>query len=305
MLTSAAVTMGRGGDGHDARGLGGGAHESVPQPDASSRDCGGTCPLADLRRSLGPECLALPAREGGVRCAAVTAAALCRLVPARHGRVRTPGATAAPGIAELLAALYRYVKGDLSRAFNRQTTFSHRSVPLVVFGLSKVPTELKRVRMRQLQHYVWSQHVDKSKRTIEFLDEAWHFLSNPETAKDLADRIVRLRKYGGAVVMATQQVDDYLKNDEARRATSQASVRIIMKQRDESVNTVGDLYGLTDQERRTVRTLRHGEYLMLSGGFRSLIAKVVPAERLALYDTRADAQPAQVQVAQDTAGGGR
>jgi hypothetical protein len=199
----------------------------------------------------------------------------------------------------LLAGLYRFAKGGLSGVFSRQTTFSHRAAPLVVFGMSRVPQDLKRVRLRQIQQYTWAQHLDKSRRTVEFIDEAWHLLGQPETAQDLADRVVRLRKYNGAAVIATQQVEDFLKNDQARRVIGQASLQLIFKQRESSISAVAGLHALAEHERDALRLLKTGEYMLISGAYRSIISKNVPASRLALYDTRPDASaPPRRAVAQ-------
>jgi hypothetical protein len=197
----------------------------------------------------------------------------------------------------LANALYPMALGMESRAFNRLTNVNTRENPLVVFGLKHIEqvSPLFAKRVRQIQQFTWTRLMrpagDWSRvtipRTVEVLDEAWYLLGREETAEDLAARARRFRKRNGALLLATQHLVDFAQSHHAEVVLSLAATHVLFHQESAGIDAVTGLFKLTASERRFLMQARPGEYLLLTSQLRCAMKKTVPAQRHALYSTRA------------------
>lgn len=205
---------------------------------------------------------------------------------------------AGAGDAQHLAnALYPMALGMESRAFNRLTNVNTRDNPLVVFGLKHIEqaSPLFSKRVRQIQQFTWSRLMRAAgdwgratfPRTVEVLDEAWYLLGREETAEDLAARARRFRKRNGALLLATQHLVDFAHSRHAEVVLSLAATHVLFHQESAGIDAVAGLFKLTASERRFLMQARPGEYLLLTSQLRCAMKKTVPAQRHALYSTRA------------------
>jgi hypothetical protein len=203
--------------------------------------------------------------------------------------------------------LYPLALGMESRAFNRLTNVNTRNNPLVVFGLKHIEqaSPLFSKRVRQIQQFTWTRlmrtagegRLSSIPRTVEVLDEAWYLLGREETAEDLAARARRFRKRNGALLLATQHLEDFAQSHHSEVVLSMAATHVLFHQEAAGIDAVSNLFKLTTGEKRFLLQARPGEYLLVTSQLRCAMKKTVPAERHALYSARAkDVAPVKTPV---------
>lgn len=191
----------------------------------------------------------------------------------------------------LASALYPMARGMESEAFNCRTNIDARGNPLVVFGLKTVQEGMKPRRIRQIQQFTWNQMLRSAAgraltRTVEIVDEAWYLLQNDDTAKDVAERARRFRKKNAALLIATQQVDDFAANRYASTILGLASTHLLFGQQPTSVERIAALFKLTEPEKLSLLRLDPGQYFLKTSRLRMLMYKPAPPSRHGLYTTR-------------------
>jgi hypothetical protein len=211
-----------------------------------------------------------------------------------------------PYALRLASELYPMAVGMERGAFNCATDIDIRSNPFVVFGLKNVPDPMKARRIRQIQQFTWNQMLSGSlRRTIEIVDEAWFLLQHPHTANDLAERARRFRKKNGALIVATQYVDDFLKSADAKAVLDIASTHLLFKQKELALPKLAGLFEMTEGEIAAIKHFQAGDYLLRSNTLSLALHKHVPASRHSLYTTKPEEVLAYQQAQQKQAGGGR
>lgn len=102
------------------------------------------------------------------------------------------------------------------------------------------------------------------------VDEAW-LLADPQTPQALGflrDLSKRIRKYGGSLVVITQNVVDFLAPELARLGQTvigNASTKLLMRQESKDMEALRDLLRLTEAECDLLAGARRGEGLLLGG----------------------------------------
>ena len=194
--------------------------------------------------------------------------------PALGGYARTLASVLAPMAGE----------GGEADAFDCQTNVDVRSNPLVVFGLNTVKPPMMPRRIRQIQQFTWNQ-MGKGQRTVEIVDEAWWLLQNPDTADDLSQRARRFRKKNAALFIATQHPEDFAANRHAHAVLNMVATHLLFGQNATSLDQIAAIFKLNAQEKRSLGTLRPGQYFLKTSRLRALMFKPVPDGRDRLYTT--------------------
>ena len=191
----------------------------------------------------------------------------------------------------LASALWPMARGMESEAFNCRTNIDVRGSPLVVFGLRTVGEAMKPRRIRQIQVFTWNQMLRSRAgralaRTIEVVDEAWYLLQFADTARDLCERARRFRKKNASLVIATQQVDDFLANPYAATILGLASTHLLFGQKPTAVGRLAELFQLTAGEAGQLTRLDPGQYFLKTSKLRMFLYKPAPPDRHRLYTTK-------------------
>ena len=203
-----------------------------------------------------------------------------------------------PDARSLLSKIYTYAVGMQREAFDCQTNVK-LDAPLVAFGLKTVSDENLRVaRVRQIQSFLWSNILRDLKPTMIIVDEAWHLMSEPWTAKDLEAIARRGRKKYVGLTLATQYAEDFLSNAHARAIVSTAAMTVLMRQRPSSIGPLQTLFALSSAELRDLLVMTAGQSILMTGRFKVPIQTVVPDTRYPLYTTKPQEVLAMQQQAQ-------
>jgi type IV secretory pathway VirB4 component len=150
---------------------------------------------------------------------------------------------------------------------------------------------MKPRRIRQIQVFTWNQMLRSRAgralaRTIEVVDEAWYLLQFADTARDLCERARRFRKKNASLVIATQQVDDFLANPYAATILGLASTHLLFGQKPTAVGRLAELFQLTAGEAGQLTRLDPGQYFLKTSKLRMFLYKPAPPDRHRLYTTK-------------------
>jgi type IV secretory pathway VirB4 component len=185
---------------------------------------------------------------------------------------------------DLAARLEPYVgDGALAGLFNRPTSVD-LGRRFVVFNIQGLDESLHPLAIHTITGFVWRQvrwntvrgHV---RETMLVIDEAWSLLKHEKGGAFLEDNARRARKYGLAQVTITQKADDFLQNPHGNAVVSNAAITFLMRQKGNQIGIVGDVFGLTAQERTNlVGAPKGGGYLFLGDRHTWLQVEASPEE---------------------------
>lgn len=190
-----------------------------------------------------------------------------------------------PDAEQLAERVARYAVGLLSEAFDCRTNVSVDN-PLVVFDLKDVPDELKPIRVRQVQSFIWSNVLRKMRPTLVIVDEAWWLLQDLETARDLSAMARRFRKRFAGLWLSTQHAEDFARNTDAEFIRDTAAVTLLFAQNSSAIPLLQERFALSGAEARDLVVLHAGEALLITRHHRIPIYVAVPRDRYPLYTTK-------------------
>jgi type IV secretory pathway VirB4 component len=199
-----------------------------------------------------------------------------------------------PAAKELAARLAPWTHGSFKDLF-AQPTSTHPEGHLVVWSLRHLPDELRTVGTLLALDHIWRtvdlppQYRSNSSpelRRLVVVDEAWQLLRDGEGANFLFRMSKAARKRNAGLTIATQDAADVLATDLGRAVVSNAATQVLFKQAPQAIDTVGDAFGLTSEERRRLLSARVGRGLLISGTTRTGFEVVASDREHALATTR-------------------
>lgn len=108
-----------------------------------------------------------------------------------------------------------------------------------------------------------AMYLERSRKKICIIDEAWDLLSGGNSAKFIEEGYRRARKYGGAFGTLTQSVGDYYKNPASQACLDNADWLFLLKQKKESLEQLArsGRLSLDDGLKRILASVRTEEGL--------------------------------------------
>ena len=160
-------------------------------------------------------------------------------------------------------------------------------VVLDIEDLARAPLPIRRAQFHNVLGYAWDLiRADRSERKLLVVDEAWLLVDpkTPETLAFLRSIAKLIRGYNGALMMITQQVNDFL--TEAVRGEGEAVIgncayTLLFRQDNRNdLDAVTHLFHLSDKEQDTLQAAKVGEGLLIAGNGRVwLQVELAPHER--------------------------
>lgn len=147
---------------------------------------------------------------------------------------------------------------------------------LDIRDLTDASDTVRRAQYFNILGYAWDlvrEGRASGKRTVLVVDEAW-LLADPQTPQAigfLRDLSKRIRKYGGSLVVITQNVVDFLAPELARLGQpviTNASSKLLMRQESRDLEALRELLRLSDAEVDLLAGAKRGEGLLLAGNQR-------------------------------------
>lgn len=188
----------------------------------------------------------------------------------------------------------RIAEGADADIFDGKTTVTASSdfIVLDVFALNESSDEIKRAQYFNVLSWAWNEIVrDRREKVILAVDEAYLLVdpSTPQALQFLRNTSKRIRKYNGALMVISQNVNDFL--DPAVRQYGQAlldnpSYKLIMGQGEKDLATLVQLMHLSEAEQEMLTRGRRGEALLVAGSRRIKVNIELAAHEIELFGTK-------------------
>lgn len=172
-------------------------------------------------------------------------------------------ATGEPKGHDLAIGLEQYAKGSLS-GFNGQTNVDLDN-RFTVFDVHNLSGELMTFGMMVIMDQVWNRvrsNRAAGRRTWLYIDEFHRFFGNAYASEQFLDIWKRARKYGLGVTGITQDIEDMLGDESARKMLSNSDFLVLLEQTPSDADALQDLLKLSDEERAYFTGVMPGQGLM-------------------------------------------
>jgi len=164
----------------------------------------------------------------------------------------------------LAARLERFVKGSLRGIFNQHSTVNLKN-PFTVFSVKDLEDKLRPIGMFIILDFIWTKIKRELKKRILIVDEAWYMMKNQDSAGFLYGIAKRARKYYLGLTTITQDVEDFLNNDYGKAIITNSSIQLLMKQSPAAIDTVGQVFYLSQGEKNLLLSCDIGHGLFFAG----------------------------------------
>lgn len=168
------------------------------------------------------------------------------------------------GSESLVQRLTKYTTGTWSGFMNEPTNVDINQ-KFVVFSLRDMEDELKTIAMYIVTNHIWGAVRRELKKRLLVIDEAWWMLKSEDTAAFLHNIAKRGRKYYLGLSTITQDVDDFLRSPYGVPMITNSSIQLLMKQSPTAVDTLQNVFNLTDEEKFRLLESGVGEGIFFVG----------------------------------------
>lgn len=163
-------------------------------------------------------------------------------------------------------ALELYVTGSLG-VFAQPTNIDIKN-RLVVFDIKDLGKQLRTMGMLIVLDQIWNRITQNraiGKRTWIYMDEIYLLFQNEYSANYLFELYKRARKWGGIPTGITQNVEDLLISDLARRMLSNSDYIMMLNQAPTDRQELAQLLNISSQQLGYVTNANAGQGLLFSG----------------------------------------
>lgn len=171
-----------------------------------------------------------------------------------------------PETQELALGLELYVTGSLS-VFSKPTNINI-SNRFIVYDIKDLGKQLKTLGMLIVLDQIWNRiTVNRAigKRTWIYMDEIYLLFQNEYSANYLFELYKRARKWGGVPTGITQNVEDLLISDLARRMLSNSDFILMMNQAATDRAELEKLLNISSRQGNYVTNVSPGQGLLFCG----------------------------------------
>jgi len=177
---------------------------------------------------------------------------------------------------KLSLLIRRIAEGADSALWNGMTTIRADTdfIVLDVFALQESSDEIKRAQYFNILSWAWNEiSKDRREKVILAVDEAYLLVDpdTPQALQFLRNTSKRIRKYGGSLMVISQNVNDFL--DPAVRRHGQALLdnpcfKLIMGQGEKDLESLVQLMHLSEAEQEMLAQGKRAEALLVAGAKR-------------------------------------
>jgi len=165
---------------------------------------------------------------------------------------------------ELAGRLEKFIKGSAAGIFNEHSNFDLKN-KCTVFGVRDLEENLRPIAMYIILDYIWGRIRKNQKSRVLVIDEAWYLIKHKDSATYLFGLAKRARKYHLGLTTITQDVEDFLGTEEGRAILTNSSLQILLKQSTAAIDSVGEVFNLTNGEKHFLLSGGIGEGLFFAG----------------------------------------
>lgn len=166
--------------------------------------------------------------------------------------------------AQLAQRLRKYTTGTFAGIFSQQSNIDINN-NMVVFNIRDLEEELRPVAMYIVLSHIWNITRSQQKKRMLVVDEAWQLMKYDDSANFLFSLAKRARKYALGLTTITQDVEDFMGSKMGRAIVANSSMQLLLKQSSSAVDVLGDVFKLTEEERKRLANFPVGQGLFFAG----------------------------------------
>ena len=186
---------------------------------------------------------------------------------------------------DLAQRLRQYTTGTFAGIFSHQSNVEIDN-HMVVFNIRDLEDELRPVAMYIVLNHIWNKvRADKSHKRMLIVDEAWQLMKYPDSANFLFSLAKRARKYYLGLTTITQDVEDFISSPMGRAIVANSSIQLLLKQSPSSVDMLGQVFKLTEEELKRLSSFPVGQGLFFAGQNHVLIQIIASETEQSLITT--------------------
>jgi conjugal transfer ATP-binding protein TraC len=168
------------------------------------------------------------------------------------------------GSKNLVLRLGRFTQGTYSKFFNQYTNVSMDN-NITVFGIRDLEDEMRPIAMFIITRYIWKTITSSMKKRLLIVDEAWVMMKHEDGASFLFGLVKRSRKYWLGISTITQDVSDFMQSSYGKPIVNNSALKILLKQSSAVINTIQEIFHLTNEEKNILLEGEVGEGIFFAG----------------------------------------
>lgn len=165
---------------------------------------------------------------------------------------------------QLAQRLRKYTSGTFAGIFSQQSNIDINNT-MVVFNIRDLEDELRPVAMYIVLSHIWNITRSQQKKRMLIVDEAWQLMKYDDSANFMFSLAKRARKYSLGLTTITQDVEDFMGSKMGRAIVANSSMQLLLKQSSSAVDVLGDVFKLTEEERKRLANFPVGQGLFFAG----------------------------------------
>jgi len=152
------------------------------------------------------------------------------------------------GAESLAIRMEKYTEGIFSGFLNHRTDVKVDN-QLVVFNIRDLEEELRPIAMYMALQFIWNEMRSDVRKRLVIVDEAWVMMKNDDAASFLFGVAKRCRKYYTGLSTITQDIADFMTSRYGKPIVTNSSMQLLLRQSPAAIDTIGEIFYLTDQEK--------------------------------------------------------
>ena len=167
---------------------------------------------------------------------------------------------------DLAVAIERYVTGNLN-LFSHQSSVDLNS-RIICFDVRDLGKQMKTLGMLICLDFIWNkitENREKGIRTWLYFDEFYLFFNDEYSAQFFFELWKRARKWGAIPTGITQNVEDLLLSDTARRILSNTEFAIMLNNAASDRQELAHIFGLSNRQLKYITNSSEGQGLIVAG----------------------------------------
>ena len=165
---------------------------------------------------------------------------------------------------QLAQRLRKYTSGTFAGIFSQQSNIDINN-NMVVFNIRDLEDELRPVALYIVLSHIWNTVRTQQKKRMLIVDEAWQLMKYDDSANFMFSLAKRARKYYLGLTTITQDVEDFMGSKMGRAIVANSSMQLLLKQSPSAVDVLGDVFKLTEEERKRLANFPVGQGLFFAG----------------------------------------
>lgn len=165
---------------------------------------------------------------------------------------------------DLAQRLKKFTVGTWAGFINQPTNIEVNK-KLTVFSIRDMEDELRPIAMYLIIHHIWNEVRREIKKRLLVVDEAWWMMKSEDGASFLYGLAKRARKYFLGLSTITQDVGDFLSSPYGKPIITNSSIQILLKQSPATIETLKEVFNLTDEEKFILLESDVGEGIFFAG----------------------------------------